>query len=104
MDFAAFDQKTLAPRIRLLSGVGLLFLFEEGEQVCVDLIFQRRAHAGRCSADYLRRCALYELGRGHRRVGDGHNLIVISLKDARRYVKLHPIFGEVRFEKGAKRP
>src|SRR5438094_2064581 len=46
---------------------------DEGQEILVDPIFERRAHAVRCALVNLERGILDQLGRKQRRVGDGND-------------------------------
>ncbi len=68
---------------------------DEREQVLVDLVLVRRAHAVRRALVDLQRRALDDLGREQRRGADRHDLIVVAVQDQRRHVELLQVLGEV---------
>src|SRR5262249_52869244 len=59
---------------------------EESQQVLVDLVLPRRAHAVRRSLVYLQRRVLDDLRRQQRRSADGHDLVVVAMEDERWHV------------------
>src|SRR6266699_914906 len=73
--------------------------FDESQEILVDLILQRRAHAVRRALVNFERGILDQLGRKQSRVGDGHDLIVVSMKDQCRYVEPFQILGQIGFGK-----
>jgi hypothetical protein len=56
-----------------------LSMFDVFEQVCVDLILERRAHSVRRALIDLQRGILDDFGRKHRRGAYRHDLVVISV-------------------------
>src|SRR5712692_4573598 len=66
--------------------------FEEREQVCVDLAFERRAQA-------VRR-VLGQFGGKHGGSADRDDLIVVAVKDERWHVELLEVFGEICLREG----
>src|SRR6266487_4192415 len=108
------SQDRLSPSTGSLSGIQLMAVsrldvrrrrggrssLDEGEQVRVDLILQRRAHAvGRARIDLQLR-VLDDLGRKHGGRADRHDLVVIAVKDQGRDVELLEIFGQIRLGEG----
>ena len=72
---------------------------DERQQILVDPILERRAHAVRRALVDLQRRALDHLGRQHGRGADRHDLVVVAVEDQRRDVELLEILGEVRLGK-----
>ena len=69
------------------------------KEVFVDLVLVHRAHAVRSAAVDLQRGVSHEFGREHGGVGDGYDLIVVSVHDQRWHVELLQVFGLIRFGK-----
>src|SRR5262245_15545779 len=72
-------------------------LADELQQVRVDLILVGRADAVRRALVDLEGGSRDHLGRAHRRYSDGHDLVVIAVKDQRGHVELLEILCEIRF-------
>ena len=71
--------------------------FEEHQQILVNLLRMESEHPVRISGINFERCALEDLGGLERRIGDGHNLVVIAVHDERGNVHLLQVFGEIGF-------
>src|SRR5258706_3671520 len=69
---------------------------EEPQQICVDLILERRAQAVRRALVDLETRVLDQLGGEHGGGGNRDDLIVVAVDDERRDVELLQILGEVR--------
>jgi len=72
---------------------------DEREQISVDLVLVRRAHAVRQARVDFQRGALDDLGRKHGRGADRHDLVVVAVHDEGRHVELIEILGEIRLGK-----
>src|SRR5580692_1130579 len=72
---------------------------EKREQLGVDGVLVGRGHAVRRSRDDFQRGARDQLARKQSCISDGHNLVVVSMKDQRRYVHLFQVLGKIRFRK-----
>ena len=73
---------------------------QERKQLGVDLVLVRGAHAVRRAGNNFQRGALDQLRRKQRRIGDGHDLIVVAVQDQGGDVDLLEVFGEIRFGEG----
>src|ERR1017187_7077821 len=69
---------------------------DETQQVLVYTVFQRRTHSVRSSRDDYELGTLDDLGRQERRSADGHDLIVITVKDQGWNVKPLQVFRQIR--------
>src|ERR1700681_3083459 len=62
------------------SWCGYFVLPDEGQQLFVHLVFQRRTHSMRSPRINLENGAFYDFGRQKRRGANRHDLIVIAVK------------------------
>ena len=74
----------------------LLLRLEEGQQILVDLVLERRAQAVRGALVDLQHRVLDELGLKQAGVGERHDLVVVALDDQRRDVDLLQVLGLIR--------
>src|SRR6266436_3272186 len=72
---------------------------EESQEILVDPVLERGAHAVRCALVNFERGVLDEFGRKQGRVTDWDDLVVVSMKNQRRHVESLQIFGEIGFGK-----
>src|SRR5579864_9680909 len=79
---------------------GLLAALQEGKQLRVYLVFMGRAHPVWRARNDFQRGALDQLRRKERRVTDGHDLVVVSMKNERGRVELLEVLREIRFGEG----
>src|SRR6185312_5694280 len=68
---------------------------QEGQQIGVDLILERRRQAVRRARIVEFLCAVDEPRRLHRRVLDGHDLVVLAVHDQGRDIELLEVLSEV---------
>ena len=68
---------------------------EKGEQVGVELVLVRPGQAMGCARIDLQDRIRNELGCGVGRCTDRHDLVVVSVDDESRHVKLPEVLGEV---------
>ena len=71
----------------VLIGLFLVSRLDEREQILVDLVLVRRAHAVRRALVDLQRRVLDDLGREQGRGADRHDLVVVAVQDQRRHVE-----------------
>src|ERR1700709_1528674 len=77
----------------------LLSLFEKRQQIRVDYFFLSRTHAV-WKARINLQCRPFNNLRGKQtRCNDGHDLIVVAVKDESRHIELLEILGEISFRK-----
>src|SRR5580700_4967345 len=63
------------------SSRSLLAALQKSKQFSIDLIFESGAHAVRPARNNFQRGAFDQLGSEKRRVRDGHDLVVVSMKN-----------------------
>src|SRR5260221_14004472 len=77
-----------------------LLCLDEREEVRIDDLRVRRAHAVRKPPIDFQGAVLDELRRQQRRVGDWHDLIIVTVHDQHRHADRFEILREIRFRKG----
>src|SRR6266566_590377 len=75
-------------------------LLDEREQVGIDLVGVRCRHSMRKTRIHLQRGILHELCGLRGRCADGHDLIIVTMKNESGNVEPLEIFREVRFGEG----